>query len=640
MKKLFTLLTLIITAFAIKSSAQTTNECNAAFDFTISNLSVKFSPAITSDLSANHSYWRFGDGTLSSDISPTHIYTSPGIYTVTHIFYKTQAGSANASCLDSVQKRIELTAATAPPPTCNADFDFSISNMSVKFTAASKDSGAAHHYWKFGDGTFSSEVSPSHIYSTAGNYSVTLYFYRTQASGGNALCIDSVTKHVELTAPLSTCSLHAKFSFEKDASQSNKINFTNLSTPTSQIHYTKWTFGDGTSSNDFNTNHVYATSGTYTVCLTVLTSTNTATGCHRDTCMQVQVTLPSSCNINPKFTWKTDTANSSKIYFTNASTDLTSNTKLEWFFGDNTSSTNLNPDHIYAHAGTYNVCLKATASTICFKYFCQVIEVKETEIKCDSISKFNFTRSTVNCLEFKFAPVNQNPNWKYVWSFGDGTGSTDITPSHVYPRSGNYTVFLIVYRSASCVSTSHKVAETGACFNCNNIWVKYEYRKESASSNKFFFHALSNYPILSQSFTIAKLNSNDAAITLTGISPDYIFTQPGDYRVCLRAVTSGNCVKEYCEVIHINAPNAECTLSAYPNPAINQVTFSVQLTQPVIIHLFIYNSLNVLVKQKDQQGSTGNNVITTNIESLDRGVYNVKVIYGNRVCYSRFYKIN
>jgi PKD repeat protein len=213
------------------------------------------------------------------------------------------------------------------------------------------------------------------------------------------------------------------------------------------------------------------------------------------------------------------------------------------------------------------------------------------------------------------------------------------TPSHVYPRSGNYTVFLTVYRSATCVSTSYKIAETGACFSCNNIWVKYEYKREASTSTKIYFHALSNYPILSQSWTITKLSiSGSTTVTLTQINPYYAFNEPGDYRVCLRAVTYGQCVKEYCEVIHISANN-DCTLTAYPNPTTNQVSVNIPLTSPEMIHVYIFNSLNILVKQKDQQGNIGSNIVTTNIEGLVPGTYTIKVIYGNRICYAKFQKI-
>ena len=91
-------------------------------------------------------------------------------------------------------------------------------------------------------------------------------------------------------------------------------------------------------------------------------------------------------------------------------------------------------------------------------------------------------------------------------------------------------------------------------------------------------------------------------------------------------------------MIHISA-NTECSLIAYPNPATNNVNVGVSLTSPEIIHVYIFNSLNILVKQKDQQGNTGTNIVTTNIEGLVPGWYTIKVIYGNRVCYSKFQKI-
>ena len=175
MKKLFTLLLLTLAAFTFKSSAQTIN-CSADFSFNLSGLSATFIPVITSTTSNNHNYWRFGDGAISSDITPVHLYAAIGTYTVTHIYYRTETGIPNAVCIDSIQKKIE--------------------------------------------------------------------FHGTN----------------------STCNLHAGFSFERDASQPNKVKFTNHSTAANDIHSVKWSFGDGTYSTDFNTSHVYANSGLYTVC--------------------------------------------------------------------------------------------------------------------------------------------------------------------------------------------------------------------------------------------------------------------------------------------------------------------------------------------------------------------------------------
>ena len=547
MKKLFTLLLLTLTAFTFKSSAQT-NNCSADFSFTLSGLSATFTPVITSTTPNNHNFWRFGDGTTSSSISPVHLYSSTGTYTVTHIYYRTETNYTNAVCIDSVQKKVEFHTTATP-----------------------------------------------------------------------------------------VCNLVANFTWYAETVQLNKIHFGNLSSHFESGDIIKWTFGDGTDSHDVSPTHVYASAGTYTVCIRVQkNSTAGTTSCVKELCKQVVVL--NECRLEAAFTFEADATNKNKIYFKNTSTPATAVVNVSWSFGDGATSTSPNPDHTYTHTGTYNVCLRISGSTTCYREICKTIEIKEPEINCLDISKFTFTRSTVNCLEFKFIPIVQNSNWQYVWSFGDGTGSTDITPSHVYPRSGNYTVFLTVYRSSTCVSTSYKVAETGNCFSCSNIWVKYEYVRTSSISNTVYFHALSNYPVLTQTWVITKLTVSSTPITLTQNNPVYTFSEPGDYRVCIRAVTYGGCVKEYCEVIHITVANTACTLTSYPNPATNQVTLGIQLTGPEMIHVYIFNSLNILVKQKDQQGSTGNNNVTTNIEGLTPGWYTIKVIYGNHVCYSKFQK--
>ena len=81
MKKLFTLLLLIFSAFTFTTQAQNTS-CNAGFSFAISGLSVNFTAATTIDPTINHHYWKFGDGANSSDASPVHVYSGGGSYTV------------------------------------------------------------------------------------------------------------------------------------------------------------------------------------------------------------------------------------------------------------------------------------------------------------------------------------------------------------------------------------------------------------------------------------------------------------------------------------------------------------------------------------------------------------------------------
>ena len=637
MKKLFTLLLLTISAFTLKTEAQ--NTCNAGFDLTISGLSVNFTAAITTVSTTNHQFWQFGDGTTSNAISPVHVYTSTGTFTVKHYFYRSENGTA--VCIDSVEKKVTLTTT----PTCSLHAKFSFAKDAsqpnkINFTNLSYPSADVHYAkWTFGDGTYSYDINASHVYTTSGTYTVCLIVF-TSTNTATGCQRDSCAQiHMEVAPPPPPCNLEANFTWYAETVHLNNIHFGNLSSHFEAHDSIWWSFGDGSYSTEGSPIHTYANAGTYNVCIRVKKYNPTlGTSCVKEICKQV--TVLNECRLEASFTFEADATNKNKIYFKNTSTPATAAVNLLWSFGDGATSTSPNPDHTYAHTGIYNVCLRISGSTTCYREICKTIEIKEPEINCNDISKFTFTRSTVNCLEFKFTPTVQNTAWKYVWSFGDGTGSTDITPSHVYPRSGNYTVYLTVYRSSTCVSTSYKVAETGNCFSCSNIWVKYEAVRTSSISNTVYFHALSNYPILTQTWVITKLTANiSTPVTLTQNNPVYTFSEPGDYRVCIRAVTYGNCVKEYCEVIHITVANTACTLSLYPNPATNQVTVGIQLTGPEMIHVYIFNSLNILVKQKDQQGNTGNNNVTTNIEGLIPGWYTIKVIYGNHVCYSKFQKI-
>ena len=83
-----------------------------------------------------------------------------------------------------------------------------------------------------------------------------------------------------------------------------------------------------------------------------------------------------------------------------------------------------------------------------------------------------------------------------------------------------------------------------------------------------------------------------------------------------------------------------CTLTAYPNPAVSTVNVNVVLTQPDMINAYMYNSLNVQVMEKHQQGVTGNNLVTFGVAGLMPGLYTIKFIYGNHICYTQFQKVN
>jgi gliding motility-associated-like protein len=114
---------------------------------------------------ANSFLWEFGDGMLSQDRSPTHVYHAPGVYNVR----LTATGVGGISFSEDVF----ITVHTAPV----ALFEvvpkiISIPGPSPVFINRSID--AVSYLWDFGDGNGSTDFSPKHNYASAGVYTISL----------------------------------------------------------------------------------------------------------------------------------------------------------------------------------------------------------------------------------------------------------------------------------------------------------------------------------------------------------------------------------------------------------------------------------------------------------------------------------
>ena len=155
---------------------------------------------------------------------------------------------------------LEITYETMDPPT--ADFSYINSEYLVDFTDLSSDSdGSVISYnWDFGDEITSYLQNPTHIYMSAGTYSVNLIV--TDDDGIE----DSVTKNVEVVGVTDYPPV-AGFRYSKNGLI---VSFTDTSTDSdgSIVTY-NYDFGDGESSSLQNPTHTYTIGGTYSVILSV-----------------------------------------------------------------------------------------------------------------------------------------------------------------------------------------------------------------------------------------------------------------------------------------------------------------------------------------------------------------------------------
>jgi PKD repeat protein len=316
-------------------------------------LTVQFTDASiagTSPITAR--LWDFGDGGTSTATSPSHVYTTPGTYTVV-------LGVSTADGEDTEDKAAYiqvLTPPTAPVVDFSADSTLGIAPLSVKFTDLSTSGGATitSWSWTFGDGGTSTAQSPSHIYTVPGTYNVSL-------TATNSVGPGSTTKTGYIfVAPVPVPPTAAFSGTPTSGFAPLTVQFTDASTPgTSPITGRLWDFGDGDTSFVANPSHVYTVPGMYTVVLDVVTAHGEDT---EDKAAYVQVLAPAAPTVDFSADVTTGDAPLS-VQFTDLSTTGGATiTSWSWDFGDTTTSTEESPSHSFPDSGTYTVSLTATNS--------------------------------------------------------------------------------------------------------------------------------------------------------------------------------------------------------------------------------------------------------------------------------------
>jgi PKD repeat protein len=117
--------------------------------------------------------------------------------------------------------------------------------------------------WSFGDGSYSTEANPVHVYAAPGSFSVSL-----TALGFGGQDVATKAGLVEVSPPGGPNAPTAAFTTDRTAGNVPlPVQFTDASS--GEVTNWSWNFGDGSTSNVANPLHVYTSGGVYTVTLTV-----------------------------------------------------------------------------------------------------------------------------------------------------------------------------------------------------------------------------------------------------------------------------------------------------------------------------------------------------------------------------------
>ena len=394
--------------------------------------------------------WNFGDpasGALNTSevANPVHVYTHPGVFTVSVEIVDM------FDCPAILYKQIIVNELPAADFSYEVDLCDSLFRFSDQSTANGFD--IITQIWDFGDGsppvvlTGSGVGDISHIYSEIGIYEATLI-----VEGSNG-CFNSVSKEVVREA----CLVPAFEIFSNPNCQYADVLFTENSTIKELIQEWYWDFGDGSDTTYFEPaefiKHTYERTGEISVSLGISAVINGVL--FTDTLSRIFEIMPGPI---ANFFSNPVCAGGPMNFIDSTENGDAYTVSWHWNFGTgfggDTSNTQ-SPIFVYENSGVYDVSLITINNWGCIDTV-----VKTASVHISPTANFQYTTGCLNeKVEFtdrSFADEgDQITNWR--WNFGDPSTNADTSqmqhPIYSYGQLGEKEVELIVYNTIGCPDT-------------------------------------------------------------------------------------------------------------------------------------------------------------------------------------------
>ncbi len=239
--------------------------------------------------------------------------------------------------------------------------------LNVSFNAGSSTGAITSALWNFGDGTTTTGTTTSHLFTTAGTYTVTLTVADSQGLTSTSTVAISVASTPATTPEPTPATPPSAVVSSSVAAGPAPLQVTfdgsgsKAATGASITGYA-WSFGDGTSATGATAAHSYTAAGTYTATLTV---TDTQ-GLTNSASTPIVVTAPVVIENKAPTAAATATPTSGTAPLTvsfdgaaSADSDGSIATYL-WTFGDGSTATGKTTSHTYTGAGDYTATLQVT----------------------------------------------------------------------------------------------------------------------------------------------------------------------------------------------------------------------------------------------------------------------------------------
>ncbi|MCH8903219.1 MAG: PKD domain-containing protein [Bacteroidetes bacterium] len=375
--------------------------------------------------------WNFGDSSaIDSNQNPSHTYTKTGNYTVT------MAIEDGIGCVDTLTKTKWLVV-TQPDVDFEATPTIACLNDTIFFRNKSYGGGFTY-LWNFGDSNTDTSWSPSHIYTTAGTYNITLTV--TDSNSCDSTLV--LTNYIQIGN-----TVQAGFTIDTNFTECPPLLVRFIDSSSTNVVQWNWNFGDSTVSILKNPLHIFNYSGLFDITLVVTDSF----GCE-DT-----VTKSSLIRIDgPYGTFNADpdsgcTSLSLQFVANTINTDL-----YAWDMGDGTvlflGNNGDTVNYTYNNPGIFEPILILQDS-----FGCTYSTPPNKKIYVDELEANFETSDSVFCFYDSIFITNTSTSYfkpkGWYWDFGDGVTDTLENPVHYLDSAGSYNIVLVLYSPVGCTDT-------------------------------------------------------------------------------------------------------------------------------------------------------------------------------------------
>lgn len=449
-------------------------------------------------------FWDFGDGAASVAANPEHRYDARGVYTVSlRVSNRLAAASLTRTVTVADVPVADILLAQNGP---------TLLGSPTFFTATVGSGTNLSYHWDFGDGNTALGRLTDHTYDSIGSYPVTV----TVSNTSNTLS-QTTTVAVTDVPP------QADFLTSAPDLLGQQTRFENISQGSNLT--TTWNFGDGTASlmtDAVVVTHTYAAGGRYTITLTAANSAGTSI-ISRAIDILLTVTEPTA----GFFSTSPDQLGETTIFYNNSLDGGADSVTYAWDFGDGSTSTSPNPQHVYQEPGSYTAWL--TITTVAGQdVFSAPVEIGDVPIR--GLELLSLTESPViGEAAVLQANVQSGTGITYTWNLGDGTVRNGNPISHTYTSPGTYIIVLSATNSLGTrVVTSTLTVDDAAITDLAIV----------SNSPVVLGQSLVLTPTFGSGSNVAYLWQFGDGFTSTLAAPTYVYAVAGTYTVLLEARNS------------------------------------------------------------------------------------------------------